>query len=195
MNLTHLGDALDHWKGSMFDLMSDSLRELHVVPMFTDEDPADLWTPARLGVYARLLRVSTRQILLTGSRFMHATRSQYFSDGCLDADCDLFVDPDTGIIGDDKSSPRHVRPRELAGLLPQTSERVILVYQHAFRDKDFARKTLTQVRESHHCQGVVTFAYNAGAVALVLLSRSSQRLTALQDRLKLIAGDERRIVK
>jgi len=39
MKLAHLGDALDHWKGSVIELIGG--KNLRVVPMFTDSNP---WT-------------------------------------------------------------------------------------------------------------------------------------------------------
>ena len=39
MKLAHLGDALDHWKGSLIELIGE--RRVRAVPMLTDRDD---WT-------------------------------------------------------------------------------------------------------------------------------------------------------
>src|SRR5688500_3252510 len=56
MNLRYLGDALDHWKGSLFEYLQTAclVRELAVDAMAGD---AEQWQPADWKLFARLLRV------------------------------------------------------------------------------------------------------------------------------------------
>ena len=62
MNLRYLGDALDHWKGSLFEFLQAErlLRDFAVDPMATD---GDIWEEADFALFARLLRVNPNQIL------------------------------------------------------------------------------------------------------------------------------------
>ena len=62
MNLDYLGDALDHWKGSVFAFLQGegALRNLAVDAMATDASP---WNAGDFAVYARLLRVRDDQII------------------------------------------------------------------------------------------------------------------------------------
>ena len=58
MNLVYLGDALDYWKGCIIKELDGCLNDLHVIPMFTDEDIHSNWPISRLRFYAQLLHVS-----------------------------------------------------------------------------------------------------------------------------------------
>src|SRR5437667_398781 len=62
MNLRYLGDALDHWKGSLFERLQRAklLRAFAVDAMATD---AEDWQAADLALFADLLRLQPSQIL------------------------------------------------------------------------------------------------------------------------------------
>ena len=114
MNRAHLGDALDHWKGSVIELIGD--KKLQVVPLLTDPDR---WTQENLETYARLLRRKPEDVLKSGKGdlFSSSTRHRYFCDL---GEHDLFLDSDTGIAPDEKAQKQHVRPSEIAGLISQS---------------------------------------------------------------------------
>src|SRR5207245_9136426 len=98
MTLDHLGDALDHWKGSTIERTQAALVDVHVVPMFTDlVQPGDPWNTETLSLYASLLRRPLETILLGDRRFDDFSRAAYFGDDRLVGDFDVFLDPDTGI--------------------------------------------------------------------------------------------------
>src|SRR5262249_44692157 len=62
MNLRYLGDALDHWKGSLFERLQREtlLRSFAVDAMATD---AEDWQPVDFALFANLLHIEERQIL------------------------------------------------------------------------------------------------------------------------------------
>ncbi len=181
MNRKHLGDAFDHWKGSMFSWLKSSLRDLHVIPMFTDIAPAASWSQAHITFYAGLLHVDRGHILQSQIRFHHKGRKQYFADIRLHSDADLFFDPDVGIKADGRESQEHITPSELSTFLPDYSSRVVTVYQHAFRTNDYVRDTLKRIATSPHLRGVSCLGYRAGAVAMIFISRSDERITSVHD--------------
>src|SRR6266542_4206536 len=92
MNLTFLGDALDHWKGSLFESLSRAgiLRNFAVDPMASDL-PA--WRPEDFLLFAQLLRVDRSQIVEHQADL--GDRSRYFAE--ITHSGDLFLDPDTGV--------------------------------------------------------------------------------------------------
>ena len=127
MNLNYLGDALDHWKGSLFEYLQSkgALRHFAVDPMATDRDP---WDEADFSVLARFLRIKGDQIIKHKECLLHA-RDRYFRE--IAHGGDLFLDPDTGIAtAGCKPIKKHVKPSELAVLLCSPSDRVVAVYQH-----------------------------------------------------------------
>ena len=176
MNQRHLGDAQDHWKGSMIASLGAWLRDVHVIPMFTDEDPVASWSEAHLRLYARLLRVSRNRIMHAHTRFRASNRDEYFSALRLPADTDAFLDPDNGIAPESGGDAKHVSPSDLATLLAADSRRVVLVYQHSFRTSDYVEASLRRVADPPWLTGVAAFAYHAGAVAMILAARYQPRL-------------------
>ncbi len=176
MNQRHLGDALDHWKGSVIASLGAWLRDVHVIPMFTDKTPVVSWSEAHLRLYARLLRVSRDRIMYAQTPFRASNRDDYFSALRLPADTDAFLDPDNGVAPGSGGDARHVRPNELATLLPADSRRIVLVYQHSFRTNDYVQASLRRVADSPRLAGAAAFAYDAGAAAMIFASRSRPRL-------------------
>lgn len=176
VNQRHLGDALDHWKGSVIGLLDAALRDVHVIPMFTDEDPVASWSEAHLRLYARLLRVPRDRIMHSHTPFCASNRADYFSTLRLSANADAFLDPDNGIAPEGGGHSKHVRPNELATLLPVDSRRIVMVYQHSFRTHDYVEVSLRRVVDSRSVVGTAAFAYHAGAVAMIFASRCRPRL-------------------
>ena len=172
MKLEHLGDAFDHWKGSVIVRSREALREIHVLPMFTDPEPESVWSRDRIVLYAALIGVAPERVVLTDRRFPGGLRRDYFNDARLHGDFDLLVDPDTGIAPPSGGDSRHIRSDELESLLG-TKDRVVLVYQHSGRTekKGGALRRLTEIRRLFP-HG---FAVWAGEVSMFCLSRSERR--------------------
>lgn len=164
MNLSHLGDALDHWKGSLIEVIGD--KSLQVVPMITDRDR---WTQENFGTYARLLHRNPEDILKKekDDLFSNRTRHGYF---CNLDEGDLFLDPDTGIARDEKVEKKHISFSEIAVLLSKSKSRMLLVYQHASRNKDGVREKLQLLRKAEGLSACHMFAYDSGAVSMVMIS-------------------------
>lgn len=189
MNLSHLGDALDYWKGSVIEMMRDG--KLQVVPMFTDLAE---WAQEDIETYARLLHVEPDDILKRGKDdlFSNATRDNYFRNL---GEHDLFLDPDTGIALSRKAA-RYVVPSEIIGLLPESRSRVLLIYQHASRKANGVKEKLKSLRDTECLEGCVSFAYDCGAVSMVVISRSRKRTGKILAQLKWLSPvASRRIVK
>lgn len=124
MNRKFLGDALDHWKGSLFQSLqaADLLQDFAVDPMATDARP---WKPGDFTVFTRLLHVNPSQIV--PHRATLRDRAKYFAE--ISHHGDLFLDPDTG-IATGRVKLAHVSPSEIGDLLDARTNRLLLVYQH-----------------------------------------------------------------
>jgi hypothetical protein len=175
MNLAHLGDALDHWKGSLIELIGG--RNVRVVPMFTDDKP---WTEQQIEAYARLLHLKPEDILKGDIVFSGKTRRDYFHDL---GENDLFLDPDTGIAPDgERAKKGHIRLSEIASLLSGSPSRMLLIYQHASRNKRGLIKKLNLLRGGlAECD---IFAYDSGSVGMVFIFRNRERSHEALARLK-----------
>ena len=195
MNFRHLGDALDHWKGNMFRWLKPALRELHVVPMFTDADPAAVWRGSGISCFSNLLGVPSSQILHVERRFRHRDRVGYFADlQGIAHDRDIFFDPDNGIASNGRAGERHVTTAELASFMPAGSDRLILVYQHASRVKDYVRVKLESVGAAPEFDGVGCLGYWAGNAAMIVASRDESRLRGVQQILAGIPTETGRVI-
>ena len=79
MKLTYLGDAHDHWKGSVFQYLQEGeiLRNFLVDSMATDASP---WNTANSKLYAHLLRIEESQLVQHGRTLSQdrKARRQYF---------------------------------------------------------------------------------------------------------------------
>ncbi len=192
MNLKHLGDALDHWKGRMFELLGDALHDLHVLPMFTD---GDRWSEGEVRLYARLLGVSPEHILRPNEPFVAGRRGPYFSSLPLKPEWDVFVDPDTGFASETSGDVRHIRAKELAELLLPASSRVVLLYQHASRKRDHVNHGLQRITGAAPLRGCSAFAYDAGSVSMIFVSRRGERVLQLRDRLVTLLEYTPRVTK
>jgi len=168
MNLKHLGDALDFWKGGIFRLLGNALNDVHVLPMFTDMNVHDTWTDDRIRAYAILLGVDQTRILRSKDQFPGAQRERYFHNLGIRDDKDIFVDPDIGIEPNGGGDRRHIRMAEIEVLLPRGSSRVLLVYQHSYRNSKWVDKCLDKVCNSDKFHA---FAYCAGTVAMIFVAR------------------------
>lgn len=179
MNLTHLGDALDHWKGSLFESLQGAgvLTDFAVDPVVSDLHD---WTAQHFCLYARLLRVDLNQVL-------RQQKEKRLHTG------DLFIDPDTG-VATGRRSEKHVMPAEVRQLLDSNLKRIVAVYQHAARGCRIADRVddvLGAIRD-HRSLGWCS--YESGTVAMLFLSRDHGRATTVSEHFRRILGlhaDER----
>lgn len=182
MNIKHLGDALDYWKWCVLFRLRKRLRDLHVVPMFTDVGISEVeWGDAQLSYYARFLRVTKDRVLLQATRFTNEDREAYFSNPVLNGAFDLFIDPDNGL--EPKCDPcdhKHVKINEINALLRHAPERLCLVYQHSHKmnKRESIRKKLLQFPVQWNVA-----AYWCGEVSMVFVSYEKQRIESIRTTL------------
>ena len=179
VNLNFLGDALDHWKGSLISILSSKwlIRNVVVEPMITDERP---WSKHDLDTYRRLLRLESASQICHGQSTFSGKREEYFDE--IPQEVDVFLDPDTG-IATDKGNRKHVKVSELGNLLAK-SDRVLMIYQHSARGS-FC-KWLLEIKKgvSYGIPGVHCTIYECGRVALFFISLSKARIHEIQNALK-----------
>jgi len=175
MNKKHLGDALDHWKGSILRQLQQKrlVSDLGVEPMITDSQP---WHKDALVVYAKLLHVRRGQFASHhwGTR---GNRDSYFAETARRCPGDIFLDPDTGVCTG-KVTRRHVTPSEVSRLLEHNRGRLIVVYQHGARATLRVRvRQVIEVLEKAVPRDVKLYwcSYEAGSVAMLFLSLDPKR--------------------
>jgi len=181
MKLDHLGDSLDHWKGSMVELTRPILRDLRVVPMFTDVVcQGDPWTEQHLLVYAKLLRIATNHLLMTDRCFTHSSRQTYFSNPDLRGKFDIFVDPDTGLEPARGCDDRHITFNDVDMLLRDAADRMLMIYQHSqpYNMRDSVVNRMPAVRRRWPA-----CAYWAGAASMIFVSRDEDRIAEVRRNL------------
>jgi hypothetical protein len=170
MNLAYLGDALDHWKGSLFESLQQAsvLRDFAVDAMASDWRS---WHSADISLFAHLLRIQVSQVI--PHEVDLSFRKEYFNE--IRHRGDLFLDPDTGIAtGKVKCISQYVKPSEIERLL-QKPERVLAVYQHV-RGQSVSGRVDTVCRSVSGAIGACHWvSYESGSVAMVFLSKSNNR--------------------
>jgi len=177
MNLQFLGDALDHWKGSVFEQLQQAkqLLDFRVDAMASDSDK---WTSVDWSLFASLLRVTPVQIVKHKAT-LSKTRDDYFAE--VPQNGDLFLDPDTGIMtGSVKDLRQYLKPCELIRLLEADQSRMLGVYQHvrAQRTRDRVEQVLAAVRavrKVFYCAS-----YESGTVAMLFFSLDKSRVASLE---------------
>ena len=175
MNRTFLGDALDHWKGSLIRQLQDEglVRNLAVDPMLTD---AKKWSDDEVATYARLLHVRRGQVLSRSARLAESRTEHFKKAGQHQGD--IFLDPDTGIrTGRVKAPERYVATGEIGELLSLVPERLLMVYQHGARAQGLSSRIETVIRalrDQTDCPFCWS-SYESGTVAMLFLSRTYDR--------------------
>lgn len=185
MNLRYLGDALDHWKGSLFEHLQNAklFRELAVDAMASD---AEDWQAADWKLFAKLLRVKDAQVV-RHTRPLAVDRAGYFQE--IAHGGDLFLDPDTGIatgkVGD---ATQYLFAAELHGLLGREPERIVAVYQHirAQKTRDRLQKVVTALKVPKRPFSCCS--YESGTVAMLFLSRSDSRVDCVYQDFESLLG-------
>ena len=171
MNLAFLGDALDHWKGSLFESMRNAgvMQDLAIEPMASD---LNAWTMSDFRLFAQLLRVQPEQILCHSKTL--ADREAYFAE--ITHRGDLFVDPDTGVAtGPVNQRKQYITPREVGDLLDAETGRLLAIYQHGCR-QPMAQRVDTVLDAICRVIGVFSWSsYESGTVAMLFLSRNESR--------------------
>jgi hypothetical protein len=191
MNLEHLGDALDHWKGSLFQYLRTKciLQDFAVDPMVTDHEP---WTEDDFVVFARLLHIEPRQIIRHEASL--TARGPYFDE--IVHRGDLFLDPDIGIATSGAAPiAKYVKPREVAELLHPGRGRVLAVYQHVRGQKTYARVDGCVAAIAKEIDAVGWCSYESSTVAMLFLCSDATRTQEVCSALHALLGrhGERRV--
>ena len=173
MNLDFLGDALDHWKGSLFESLQAKrvLREFAVDPMATD---LPRWKPEDFSLYARLLRIEPCGILKHSIPL--SVREAYFGE--IRHSGDIFLDPDTG-VATGKCSAKHISPAEIAKLL--RTDRLVAVYQHVRAQRVADRVDAVCAAVQNKVPNVYWCSYESGTVAMIFLAFSQERVAEVRN--------------
>ncbi len=192
MNLEYLGDALDHWKGSLFEYLQTEgvLRDFAVDPMAADRKH---WNEADFSLFARLLRIKRKQIILH-KESLESSRDKYFAE--IVHGGDIFLDPDTGIKTSGSSQiAKYVRASELASLLRSAVGRVVAVYQHVRAQKTCMRVDVCLEAVKEKIDGFGWCSYESPTVAMIFLCDDDMRTTCIERALGSLLGRhaERRV--
>jgi hypothetical protein len=186
MRLDYLGDALDHFKGSLFRHLQRAglLSNLSVDPMATD---AERWNEDHYRLYCELLGVRAAHILKSRETLDAKGRRDL---GLPGHDGDLFLDPDIGVLTGSQTPARsYVRPEEVRRLL--SPSRVVAVYQHAWRagESEAVRQAIRAVTS----KGATAFAtaYTSKQVAMLFFSTDSKRISGVVSSLCTWLGAKR----
>lgn len=171
MKLEYLGDAFDHWKGSLIGQLREKrlVRNLLVVPMINDPDP---WKSEDFDTYAELLHVERASVLEL--HFRRMARRSYFDT--IDPKRDLFLDPDTGIqTGQQSPVAKYVKPEEIRRLLAAGRARLLMVYQHGARGQTI-KERIRSVMQTPKIDDLCWCSYESNASAILFLSRDCGRI-------------------
>jgi hypothetical protein len=179
-----LGDALDHWKGALFNFLRDAgvLRDFAIDPMLSDREN---WSREDAALYARLTGVEPRQLI--PHRFSLKAREEYFAE--IRHLGDLFLDPDTGVATGRVATARsYIMPRELGRLLDSAPERLLIVYQHVRAQRVRTRVDSVVAAIGREVRPFFSVSYESGTVAMLFLSRKSSRTAETATRFKALLG-------
>jgi len=180
MKLAYLGDAHDHWKGSVFTYLREEeiLRGFFVDSMVTDVSP---WKAANSKLYAHLLRIDESQ-LVQHDRTLFEERGQrerYFSN--IPRFGDLFLDPDTGIKTSGPTHENYLLPKELFEIMEWERSRLVAVYQHSARGKMRERVERVIAKLAERKTPFSCSSYESNTVALLFFSLAAERAQAVHD--------------
>jgi hypothetical protein len=188
MNTTFLGDALDHWKGSLFESLQNAgvLTDFAVDPLASD---LHAWKQQDFDLYARLLRVELLQVLQHKVSIAD-NRQQYFLEVLSHAG-DLFIDPDTGVATGRvrlEHHRRYVEPAEIGQLLDSGKKRIAAVYQHVHGRRVADRVDKVRQAIGKRIEKLGWSSYESGTVAMLFLSRDHHRVEAVSEHFRRILG-------
>lgn len=186
MQLSFLGDALDHWKGFLFESLQSEgvLRRFAVDPMASD--PA-IWTSEDIALYAKLLRLQSTQVI-RHTASLNEDRQTYFQEIKSRHLGDLFVDPDTGVAtGSVKEPRRYIMPNEIAGLLLSVPDRLLLIYQHV-RGGVAARVDSVLAAIQLETGTLGWSSYESGTVAMIFICLKQERTATVARHFRELLG-------
>lgn len=181
MNRKFIGDAFDHWKGSVLgDLVANGqLSDLRIEPMITD---LQSWCEKDFLTYARLLKLSSLECIIRHDDSFKRPSGTYFDS--IDSHGDVFFDPDTG-VKDHGGKPKHIKTTEIQKVLDEDTRRnrVLVVYQHSSRKKFAERlEEVTGLLRSR-IPKVQALVYECGQVAMIFISYDAKRIASIKERL------------
>jgi hypothetical protein len=210
MDSKHLGDAFDHWKGAIIQLLEPKLQNLAAVPMITNERG---WgkQEQKLSTYSRLLNIDEELIFQSNRKFRghmdndrysqvidhftsHTDKNHYFQQ--VNYSGDLFLDPDTGLA----FSPftykgnKHVTPNEIKCLLDKDNKnvRVIMVYQQSRQgqkkseEQNYLEKIIKYALAQIGSQNSPCYActYCCSQVSMLFFSKNKGRIVQIKQYLR-----------
>jgi hypothetical protein len=177
VNLKYLGDALDHWKGSLLSLLrgGNALSNFAVDPMASD---LTSWGPDDCEVFMRLMRITSSELIRHQASLNN--RTAYFRE--ISHAGDLFLDPDTGVATGRVENQRcYVFPSEVGWILDASRGRLLAIYQHVRAQKVTLR--VDQVLET--LKGSIGnfgwCSYESGSAAMLFFSRDADRTMSVED--------------
>lgn len=185
MNLRYLGDALDHWKGSLLESLQEEglLRNLHVDAMASDKES---WTATDNALFARLLRIKPEQLVRHHHR-LSRDRAKYFSE--IPTGGDIFFDPDTGIkTGRVKQSEHYLTPNELCDAMNRDTRRLVIVYQHVRAQRTRQRVESVLKTLGHQQTPLSCASYESATVALLFFGAEKTRVEKVRNYFTKVLG-------
>jgi hypothetical protein len=182
LNLDFLGDAFDHWKGSLIEFLQEAqaLRNFAVDPMASD---LGLWKSEDFVILARLLRVDATQIIRHRETLQE--RTKYFDE--ISHRGDLFLDPDTG-VATGRVKGTHISPFEIGHLLDSATNRLLVVYQHVRAQRVSIRVDAVLIALQKEIGFFSWTSYESGTVAMLFLSRMPERTEQIAAHFKSMLG-------
>jgi hypothetical protein len=182
MNLEYLGDALDHWKGSIFESLQKGnvFSDFAVDPMITD---ISCWQPADYLLYAHLLRIKAEQII----RHNHPLQARHSYIGEIIHQGDLFLDPDTG-VATSKAGEKYVLFQDIDGLFRRAPGRLLTIYQHIRAQRCADRVDNVTLALQSRIGRFFWRSYESPTVALLFLSRDRSRVAHVEQHFKSVLG-------
>ena len=185
MNLQFLGDALDHWKGSLFESLrkAQALRDFAADPMASD---LKSWRPEDFKLFARLLRITPAQVIR--HRVTLEERVKYFGE--LSHRGDLFLDPDTGVAtrGVKGKARCYIMASEVGQLLDGSANRLLVIYQHVRGQPVASRVDEVLDTLRHEIGGFSCCSYESGTVAMLFLARAPVRTAFVAEHFATLLG-------
>ena len=178
MRLQWIGDALDHWKGGVLEVLQarEVWSDFCVDPMATDIGD---WLPSDFAIYADLLRVDPDRVVRHEKTLDN--RDGYFGE--LPNVQDVFLDPDTGIAtGRVKNPSQYVRSQDIWRQMCSGRNRMVAVYQHVRAIKTSVRVDQV-VSHVDRPEQLCWCSYESGTVAMLFFSLARHRIEAVEGAL------------
>jgi len=183
------GDNRDQGKGFVFHHLGAVLRNFRVDPMVTDDNlPAGADRDEFIEAYRRFLRLADGHQIVNGQiNYQGAVpvirngRTESYFAPHFGGDDDLFLDPDVGI---GERGLEYVPYRVILELLPDKSERVLLVYVSSNRNDPTWQWLLdqTSMRTGGRLQA---FVCDLGGNGILFLARKgNSRIEFMRDVLR-----------